>query len=104
MDGEAYQLKLTASDALTIVGARIYPESFDLILSEGWNMMAYLKETPADADEVLQAIKSDIYIVKSSDGSVYYPDVDYNGIGDLKPGQGYQIKLKRPVTFRYNSD
>jgi len=104
VDGEAYQLKLTASDALTIVGARIYPESFDLILSEGWNMMAYLKETPADADGVLQAINSDIYIVKSSDGSVYYPDVDYNGIGDLKPGQGYQIKLKRPVTFRYNSD
>ena len=67
-------------------------------------MMAYLKENPADADGVLQAIKSDIYIVKSSEGSVYYPDVDYNGIGDLEPGKGYQIKLKRPVTFRYNSD
>ena len=39
----------------------------------------------------LQAIKSDIYIVKSLGGSVYYPDIDYNGIGDLEPGQECQI-------------
>ena len=41
-----------------------------------------------------QDITDDIEIVKNANGNVYWPEFNFNGIGDLVSGQGYQIKIK----------
>jgi hypothetical protein len=44
--------------------------------------------------EYRQDITSKVIIVKDGEGNVYWPEFDYNGIGDFKPGGAYQIKMK----------
>jgi len=36
-------------------------------------------------------INDNLFIVKDYSGNPYLPDWGYNGIGDLYPGQGYQM-------------
>ncbi|MDG1849137.1 MAG: M14 family zinc carboxypeptidase [Flavobacteriales bacterium] len=101
IDGQGYQLKLKTSDTLTISGMKIPHENFEMVLNEGWNMMAYLCDSVSDVVTAFHLINDQIHIVKSSDGSVYLPDFNYNGLGELKPGEGYQIKMRSTISFAY---
>jgi predicted nucleic acid-binding Zn-ribbon protein len=62
-------------------------------LVEGWNIIGYTLNEPQDAVASLNDITSEIQIVKNNDAAVYWPEFGFNGIGDLIPGQGYQIKV-----------
>jgi hypothetical protein len=66
-------------------------------LSEGWNMFGYGCPTPIDVAEGLSNNAETIDIVKDNNGSVYMPEFSFNGIGDLTPGFGYQIKLTEAI-------
>ena len=44
---------------------------------------------------------SNLTIMKDSWGNVYWPQFGLNNIGDLSPGQGYQIKLAGAWSFSY---
>jgi hypothetical protein len=50
---------------------------------------------------MLADINEQIIIVKTFDGTAYLPDWNFNGIGDMSPGQGYQIKVNSNVSFSY---
>ena len=67
------------------------PIPIDLLL--GWNMIGYTKREPQDLVATLQEISDIIYLVKDNSAQVYWPEFGYNGIGNLIPGQGYQIKV-----------
>ena len=101
VDGEAYLIKLSESQNLTISGTKIAPENFVINLIEGWRLLGYLRDTPANLVTMLSPINENIVIVKTFDGTAYLPDWDFNGIGDMTPGQGYQIKLNADVSFSY---
>jgi len=101
IDGEAYLIKLSESQNLTISGAKLAPENFVINLSEGWRLLGYLRDTPANLVAMLAPINDNIVIVKTFDGTAYLPNWDFNGIGDMMPGQGYQIKLNADVSFSY---
>jgi len=62
-------------------------------LLEGWNIIGYTLYEPQDAVATLQEITDIIEIVKNNAAEVYWPEYGFNGIGDLIPGQGYQIKV-----------
>ena len=49
----------------------------------------YYKETVYNN----QDISDSVYIIKDGNGVVYWPEYGFNNIGDLNPGEGYQIKL-----------
>jgi len=51
---------------------------------------------------MLTPINEHIVIVKTFDGTAYLPDWGYNGIGDMTPGMGYQIKVDSDVSFTYS--
>ena len=69
------------------------PIPIDLLL--GWNI---IYREPQDA--TLQA--DIIEIVKNNAAEVYWPEYGFNGIGDLIPGQGYQIKVSEEYSgFTY---
>ena len=65
--------------------------NIDLLL--GWNIIGYTYREPQDALATLQEITGIIDIVKNNAAEVYWPEYGFNGIGDLIPGQGYQIKV-----------
>ena len=44
-----------------------------------------------------------LIIAKNNLGSDYLPEFNFNGIGNLIPGQGYQIKLNEPAELVYFS-
>ena len=46
-------------------------------------------------------INDHIIIIKNYAGLAYLPTFNYNGIGNMDPGQGYLMKLDTVVDFTY---
>ncbi|MDB2622641.1 hypothetical protein N9Y06_04985 [Flavobacteriales bacterium] len=71
------------------------PVTLDLL--SGWNIIGYSCIESKDALDVLSPISDKILLAKNNAGSVYMPEFGFNGIGDLLPNQGYQIKMSEIV-------
>tara|TARA_B110000438_G_C15793334_1_gene641744 strand:+ start:170 stop:1876 length:1707 start_codon:yes stop_codon:yes gene_type:complete len=66
-------------------------------LDEGWNMIGFTHITPQDLTATFESINNQILLVKNNAGEVYWQEFNFNGIGNLIPGQGYQIKLSQTI-------
>ena len=71
-------------------------------LLDGWNIIGTLRLEPIDAITAFQTtnqgdISNNLFIAKNNGGFAYFPEYNYNAIGDLNPGEGYQIKLENAV-------
>lgn len=98
---QGYQLKLTFAEQLEIAGLQVAPEYTPISLPLGWSIMSYLRSSPAGIDIMLSSIVNDIEIVKNGLGLVYWPAFGVNVIGNMNPGEGYQIKLTSAVSLTY---
>ncbi len=94
--GEAYHIKTTSETSLTLDLEYIQPESYPISLSKGWNLVGYLRNTPAPADLVLGELieNGNLLIAKDYSGAVVLPSWDFNGIGNMEVGKGYQVKVQ----------
>lgn len=103
---QGYQIKLTTEVDFTIEGNQLLPEQNPIPLAQGWNLIAYLRTSEADASFVLDDLvnSGNIIIAKDFAGNAFLPDWGYNGIGNMKPGQGYQIKVNYASTLEYLSN
>ena len=50
-------------------------------------------------DVILNPILSDVIIAKDYLGSTFLPEWEFNGVGDLTVGQGYQIKTTQSTNL-----
>jgi hypothetical protein len=95
----AMQLELDAANAIIseLQSSDGYcPEILiDLIL--GWNMIGYTLPHEQDAAATFSSIDEHILIVKNNAAEVYWPEFGFNGIGNLIPGQGYQLKITTSI-------
>ena len=66
-------------------------------LPNGWSMFGFTKLEPTNLIDATFCITDKIIIVKDYLGAAYLPEFNFNGIGSLTPGIGYQIKLTEPV-------
>ena len=74
--------------------------SIDLI--EGWNIIGYTLYEPQDAAASFVDITNELQLVKNNTADVYWPEFGFNGIGDLIPGQGYQVRVTSNIlNFTY---
>lgn len=89
--GQGYQLKINGNSVLIVDGLK--QQESNITLNEGWNMIGVLSETPQNIESVLFSCIEDVIIAKDGYGVAYLPDWDFNGIGDMLPGQGYQVKM-----------
>ena len=64
-------------------------------------MIGYNLIFSSSSQEKFELIEDDIWIVKDNDGLIYWPEYNYNNLGDLLPGYGYQINMLNPVTFSF---
>ena len=101
--GQGYQTKFYVSDVLSICGLFVYPEFNPIVLTSGWNMIGYLLTESAAADTILADINAtgNLIIVKDYIGAAYLPEFNFNGIGYMMPGQGYQIKIFENDILQY---
>lgn len=101
--GEAYQVKLTTSDSvsLNILGDPVDAENTILSLPAAWSNLGYLHKIAQPVADMMSSIVNDIYIMKDGNGQAYIPQWSVNNIVDMKPGFGYQIKLLTAQTFTY---
>lgn len=101
---QGYQFKVTTSHTLEMIGQILEPENTPILLTEGWNMIAYLRTVDASADAVFAELTDEIVIVKDGVGMAYLPDWGFNGIGDMTAGQGYQVKMYSDQELVYNAN
>jgi len=106
LQGQGYQVKMSSSEVLVVEGVLIQPEDNPIALNEGWNMVGYLRLEGANAAAVLADVNAtgNLIIAKDYFGAAYLPEWDFNGIGDMLPGQGYQMKTFNADVLQYLSN
>ena len=73
-------------------------------LHSGWNMIGYNLIQERNIQEEFHYISNDVMIIKDNFGSVFWPNFNYDGIGLLTPGQGYQIKMYNENTIIFGDN
>lgn len=97
---DGYMVYALNSCILTVAGTEVIPENHTIYLSEGWNLISYLRNSPISAS-IFSQLGNSLIVVKNRLGQIYDPKWGVNTIGDLIPGQGYWIYLSEPVEFTY---
>ncbi|MCF8457835.1 MAG: carboxypeptidase regulatory-like domain-containing protein [Bacteroidales bacterium] len=99
--GQGYQIKTNNIDTLVISGMAVEPENISNLVPAAWSLIGYLRNSPGYLPDMLSSLSGNIQIVKDQDGQVYWPVFGVNLIGDMQPGQGYQIKMSIADTLIY---
>ena len=102
--GHAYQVKVNQETVLEFEGDYTFPNEVSIVLPVGWSLLGYLRTNPADCVAVFELISDEIVLVKDYLGNAYLPNWNFNGIGNLEAGQGYQIKMNSSQILQYNSN
>lgn len=103
---QGYQIKLSTGQELVVEGVQLMPENTPVPLVQGWNIISYIRSSEADASLVFAPLVSsgNMVIAKDYAGNAFLPDWNFNGIGTLKPGQGYQVKVVNTTNLQYLSN
>ena len=93
--GQGYHIKTTADVSVEICGTYLFPENHSIPLTSGWNLIGYLRLEPAEIAAVLADVTqaNNLIIAKDYMGNAYLPEWNFNGVGDMVPGRGYQLKI-----------
>ena len=68
-----------------------------IFMPEGWSLFGYTCIESIDVIDAFIEISDKIVIAKDYNGLAYFPEYEFNGIGDLVYGMGYQIKLTEEI-------
>jgi hypothetical protein len=98
---QGYQVKMQSKQVLNVTGNQMIPESTPIAVPKGWSIIGYLRNQPMPIDAALGTISSKLIIVKNGQGQVYWPAYSINSIGNMNPGEGYQIKMSDTATIVY---
>lgn len=98
---EGYRVHVSAQEVLTLAGSHVSVND-PIPVPAGWSYVSYLPRQQVNAEQALASLLPNLSIAKDGAGRVYVPGV-VNGIGNLKPGQGYEIHLAMPDTLVYST-
>ncbi len=106
---EGYNVKMNANADLLVEGLRLYPENESIHIPAGWSYIPYLRTTsllmydliPPVSPLYLQMDLSGQDIIKNTAGDLYWPPFQIHNIGNMNPGEGYQIHLTDPYSLVY---
>ena len=101
--GEAYQIKTSSAATLSLDLEYIQPETNPINLDAGWNMIGYLRDAPSPADLVLNELveTNNLLLAKDYNGAIFIPSWGFNGIGNMEPGRGYQVKVQESCLLHF---
>jgi len=96
-----YQIKMSNQNTLQVSGEQIVPENEIIQYPAGWSLIGFLLDTISPLETYLGSISSEIELVKDDLGNVFWPLYSINNIGNMAPGEGYQMKLANAIYFTY---
>ena len=67
--------------------------NIDVDMAIGWNMIGFSCPELNSAENALNDIVEKLIVLKDNNGLSMPPQIEFNGIGDLTPGHGYQLKV-----------
>ncbi len=103
IEGQGYLMKTSSPVDFSIQGEYVKPTQFPIPLQQGWNMVGYLNTEPIHSDIIFQDLldSEQIDIVKDYLGNALIPAWEFNGLGMMHPGQGYQLKVVEQTILQY---
>ncbi len=102
--GKAYKVKMDADATWNVEGSVVDPTNHSLTLDPGWSYLGYLRTHEAIISSALADITANIWLVKDAEGNVYWPQFNINNIGNMEPGEGYQINMNNQDILTYASN
>lgn len=98
---EGYQVKMSETRWVKIYGNQLIPEQTPVPIQSGWQIISYLRYNPWPVDSVFNLNSTDVAIMKNGNGQVYWPQYNLNVIGNMQPGEGYQLRATNPFDLYY---
>lgn len=95
-----YKVLTTSNCNLNVNGKPIKPDTL-ISLKRGWNFIGYTPQYPNPASLCFASLGDRLLLAKDVYGHVLIPEFDINTIGDLVPGEAYQLYLTSDIEFRY---
>ncbi|RMF32425.1 MAG: hypothetical protein D6765_00370, partial [Bacteroidetes bacterium] len=99
---QGYQIKSRSDTVLVLEGPRVRPEERPIPLEPGWQMVAYLRNSPSPIADEFAGIAPALDLALDEKDGAYAPAQGLNEIGDLLPGEGYKLKLNAPAVLTYS--
>jgi endonuclease I len=96
--GVGYKLKLSETKLFEIIGTQSQ-QSVSIPL--GWYYFSNLNTEEQDLELFFESYSNEILLIKDYLGNAYLPEYNFNGIGNLIPGMGYQIKTSSPIIINW---
>jgi hypothetical protein len=102
-EGQAYFAKMSAAATMTILGKSLNDNSLSLsIPANQWFYLGYPLDTVLGIRTALATILPDILGVKTVTQSFNPAEIDtFNTLKEMRPGNGYFIKVRNAVTLTY---
>lgn len=103
---ESYMIKSNQESFLEVFGDKVSPDSVAINLVSGWNFVPYLRDSPANFEDVFSELieNNNLIIAKDYHGGIWMPDYPIDNFDSLYPGQGYILKLNEPHEFYFLSN
>lgn len=98
---QGYQVKMSNTRVLSLTGEQMDPQT-EIPLSSGWQIVAYLRDSPSPVAGELASIGSSLLIAKNGTGDTYIPTLNIDDIGNMLPGRGYHLRLTATDTLTYS--
>ncbi len=93
-----YYIKMNGPDTLEITGSM--PESRQLFLQEGWNLVPVLSEFPVNVSDYFFGNAGKVEIITEVAGlKVWWPEKSITTLQQLLPGRAYLVKANAPLTL-----
>jgi hypothetical protein len=102
--GEGYKVRMHNDTILNVTGVLADPTDYSINLPLGWSYLGYLRNADANAENVMESVEGALWIMKNQAGQVYWPTFGINQIGNMKVGEGYQIRMNQDTTFTFPSN
>jgi len=104
--GQGYQVKMSQSALLTIVGTSVLPQNTPVQLNAGINTIGMLRHTPVSAADLFAPVVQDLVYVKLNNGMVYLPQYQVNQVVTMYPDDAFKVMMLHSgvITYPANND
>ncbi len=97
-----YWIKVNESTNLTVNGT--IPANKTINLSQGWNLISYLCDSPRDVEDVFAGIMDKVIVINGFENGAktYDPELPmFSDLKVMKPNLGYWVKMDNDAVLNY---
>jgi hypothetical protein len=100
---EAYRIFMSAAASVTVSGTAIESDDVEIRLEAGWNLVPYYLQEGQSVSEAFASLSDGLVLVKSEDGTLYYPAAQIYDLKMVEPGSGYAVFTTRKANLQLNN-